>query len=50
MFVQEKKETRGTVAKAGAFWAVVALPFLIIRALRKRTEKKKPLPKRFFGK
>ncbi len=34
--VEEKEESTSTIAKAGIFWAIVALPILIWRKLRKR--------------
>lgn len=34
--VEEKQETTSTIAKAGIFWAILALPLLILKKLRKR--------------
>lgn len=34
--VEEKEESTSTIAKAGIFWAIVALPILFWRKLRKR--------------
>jgi hypothetical protein len=34
--VEEKQESSSTIAKAGAFWAIIALPIILWRKLRKR--------------
>lgn len=34
--VEEKKESSSTIAKASAFWAIIALPIILWRKLRKR--------------
>ena len=34
--VEEKEEDTSTIAKAGVFWAIIALPILLWRKLRKR--------------
>ena len=34
--VTEKREDKGTLAKAGLFWAILALPLLIWRWARRR--------------
>lgn len=35
-FVEEKSESAGTLAKAGVFWAIIALPVVVWRWLRKK--------------
>jgi hypothetical protein len=45
IFVEEKKEDRGTVAKAGAFWAIIAAPLVLWRLLRR---KPKSAPRKRF--
>lgn len=34
--VEEKEESTSTIAKAGVFWAIVAIPLILWRKLRKR--------------
>jgi hypothetical protein len=34
--VEEKSESGSTLARAGAFWAILALPLLLWRKLRKK--------------
>lgn len=34
--VEEKEESTGTLAKAGLFWAILAIPLLLWRRLRRR--------------
>lgn len=34
--VEEKEESTSTIAKAGVFWAIIAVPILLWRKLRKR--------------
>ncbi len=34
--VTEKQESTGTIAKAGVFWVILAVPLFIWRKLRKR--------------
>lgn len=34
--VEEKQENTGTLAKAGLFWALLAVPLLIWRKIRRR--------------
>jgi hypothetical protein len=34
--VEEKQESTQTIAKAGAFWALLAVPIILWRKLRKR--------------
>ncbi|HEY8109132.1 MAG TPA: hypothetical protein VIF43_03930 [Patescibacteria group bacterium] len=36
--VTEKEENKGTVAKAGLFWVILALPLLLLRRLRKHRD------------
>lgn len=37
--VQEKRETGGTAAKAGVFWALIAVPIFLLRKLRTRKKR-----------
>lgn len=34
--VEEKQESTGTIAKAGLFWAILAIPLILWRKLRRR--------------
>lgn len=36
--VEEKAETRGTIAKFGIFWGLLVLPFVVIKRFRNRRQ------------
>lgn len=36
--VEEKQETRGTIAKFGIFWGLLVLPFVLAKRLQARRQ------------
>lgn len=37
--VEEKHETKGTIAKFGIFWGLLVLPFMVAKRFRKQRQK-----------
>lgn len=44
--VEEKGEGKDTVAKAGAFWALLAVPLLLWRRRRKQAQRRRGIFRR----